>query len=89
MTTEHDPDCDCEDCDERRGEVMYFLEPAVDPLVAYEDDPETDEVHQPYTAFNQGYEAGEAGIEVSLNPYPEGTREWRWWEDGHFHGSKS
>lgn len=55
---------------------------AIDPLIAFEDDPETDEIHQPFTAWNQGYEASEQDIPVSLNPYHEGSREYEWWEWG-------
>lgn len=54
-----------------------------DPLIAYEDDPEGDTVHQPYTAFNQGFEAGEQGIPKSLNPYAHDSREEHWWDMGH------
>ena len=57
-----------------------------DPLIAYEDDPETDAVHQPYTAYNQGYRAGESETPVSLNPYEEGSVEFEWWLDGHRDG---
>lgn len=53
-----------------------------DPLVAYPDDPTTDVVHQPYTAFNQGYEARNQDIPQSLNPYQEGSREYDWWDEG-------
>lgn len=60
-----------------------------DPLIAYEDDHVTDEVHQPYTAFNQGFDAGEQAIPISLNPYPEGTTEHAWWGSGWEHGNQS
>lgn len=53
-----------------------------DPLIALEDD--GDEIHQPYVAFNQGWDAGEQGTPESLNPYPDG-REHDWWLMGHDH----
>lgn len=53
----------------------------LNPLVAYEDDPVGNSVHHPYSAFNQGWDAGEQGHGEWLNPYPEG-RERRWWEQG-------
>lgn len=53
-----------------------------DPLIAYEDDFENDTVHHPYTAFNQGYEARQCDISLSLNPYDPGTREHDAWVDG-------
>lgn len=46
------------------------------PLVAYEDDPPGVEVHHPYGAFNQGWDAYEAGYALRLCPYPETCR-WR------------
>lgn len=53
-----------------------------DPLIRLEDDPMTDEVHHPYTAFNQGFDAGLQGIPISLNPYQDG--EWKSdWDSGH------
>lgn len=58
-----------------------------DPLIALEDDPEHGSVHQPYSAFNQGFDAGEQGIPISLNPYPEESIWWHWWNDGHEHAT--
>lgn len=51
-------------------------------LSVLEDTPDTDKVHQPYTAFNQGYDArAEHGLPVDVNPYAD---EWlaKWWKDG-------
>jgi ribosome modulation factor len=46
------------------------------------DDPITDNVHQPYSAFNQGFDAYELfRMPVELNPYPAGS-ERDWWEMG-------
>ena len=58
-----------------------------DPLIAYDDDPIHNTVHQPYTAFNQGFDAGEQDIPISLNPYQLETREYEWWEEGHKYGT--
>jgi hypothetical protein len=52
------------------------------PLIALVDDPLTDRVHQPYSAFNQGYDAFDLNYPDSLNPYPEESREWRYWDNG-------
>ena len=52
----------------------------LDPLVAYPDDPIKDTVHQPYSAYLQGYEAGQQGVFSSLNPY-KGVCE-MFWEEG-------
>lgn len=54
----------------------------LDPLVAYADDPVTDEVHHPYAAFNQGWDAHEASWPIKMNPYDDGTTEARWWTMG-------
>lgn len=54
-----------------------------DPLIAYEDDPYTDKVHQPFTAWNQGWNAAEQGIPQSLNPYPQYSVTALFWDDGH------
>jgi hypothetical protein len=43
------------------------------------DDPETDAVHHPYTAWCQGYDAAEFGFVRQLNPYEDKTRERFWW----------
>lgn len=41
-----------------------------------------DDVHHPYSAFNQGYDAAmEHGLMRDLNPYPEGS-EREWWFEG-------
>ena len=53
-----------------------------DPLALLLDDPETDSVHHPYTAYNQGWDAERAGINRMLNPYERGTREAEWWDNG-------
>ena len=53
-----------------------------DPLMRLDDDPDTDAVHQPYTALNQGFDAATQGIPSSLNPYA-GTELERWWEEGY------
>lgn len=47
------------------------------PIEALEDG---GEVHHPYTAFNQGYEAFDRGYPLSCNPY-EDKLEW-WWRYG-------
>jgi hypothetical protein len=52
-----------------------------DPLIAFEDD--GGELHQPYLAFNQGFDAAEQGTPASLNPYDESTREHAWWAMGY------
>lgn len=52
------------------------------PLVAYEDDFENDTVHHPYTAWNQGFDASEQGIPISLNPYKDDSREFDAWNEG-------
>lgn len=54
----------------------------LNPLIAYDDDPTTDAVHHPYSAYNQGWDAGERGHPRSCNPYPEGSTERRFWFDG-------
>lgn len=54
-----------------------------DPLIAYPDDPGGDTVHQPYTAFLQGWDAAEEGLPESLNPYPDGSEERTWWAWGY------
>lgn len=56
------------------------------PTVAYNDTPESDIIHQPYTAFSQGVEAFQLGHKRRGNPYGEGTMEYRWWNDGWRHG---
>jgi ribosome modulation factor len=52
------------------------------PTEAYDDDG-SDDYHQPYLAFNQGYEAADQGIDASRNPYPEDEIRGRWWADGY------
>lgn len=54
-----------------------------DPLMRLDDDPENDTVHHPYSAYNQGYSAGEQDVPESLNPYEEGSREYMFWADGY------
>lgn len=59
-----------------------------DPIKALPDQPTvTGGHHQPYTAYNQGWDASEAGYPRSLNPYdpdgPANGREHRWWLDGY------
>lgn len=54
-----------------------------DPLIAYIDDAANDQVHQPYTAYCQGFDAREQEIPRSLNPYADGTREQDWWFEGY------
>lgn len=65
--------------------MSYFHEPTLDPLIAYDDDFENDPptVHHPYSAFCQGWDAAEQGLLISLNPYPDDSREARSWEEGH------
>lgn len=61
----------------------------LDPLTAYADDPMGDTVHHPYSAYNQGHDAGLAGHSAHLCPYTEEKhpRLWRkWWLDGHRDG---
>jgi len=53
----------------------------LDPLTAYPDDPTKNEVHQPYTAFNQGFDAYDAGFCIDQNPYT--GRLAGWWGDGY------
>ena len=54
-----------------------------DPLARLEDEPQVEGgVHHPYTAFNQGWDAREAGHARDLNPYEPGTREAHWWDLG-------
>ena len=46
------------------------------------DTPDTDKVHHPYTAFNQGYDARkEHGLPVDVNPYTD-ERLAAWWKCG-------
>lgn len=54
-----------------------------DPLMRLEDDPSGSTVHQPYSAFNQGFDAGKSETPISVNPYEEDSREFRWWNLGH------
>lgn len=46
-----------------------------------QDDPRTDTVHHPYTAYSQGYTASKLGFCKSQCPYAYG-RERRWWMNG-------
>lgn len=52
------------------------------PTVAYNDTPESDIIHQPYTAFSQGVEAFQLGHKMRDNPYREETREREFWDSG-------
>lgn len=54
----------------------------LDPLTAYEDDPVANTVHHPYSAFNQGWDARDAGYGIDRNPYGDGTREEHFWSLG-------
>lgn len=56
-----------------------------DPFVALADDPVGNKVHHPYTAYNQGHDAGYLGWpNDAMNPYPADSREHRWWRMGFF-----
>ena len=50
---------------------------------ALKDDPELDSAHQPYTAFNQGFDAYILRLKKELNPYRRGSTNFRWWEMGY------
>jgi ribosome modulation factor len=72
-----------------RRECAMSNSDSLDPLVAYEDDPRTDRVHHPYSAYNQGWDAREAGHPVEACPYTEEHRHfgksmtWKdWWVMG-------
>lgn len=54
-----------------------------DPMMRLEDDGQSDDVHHPYTAFNQGYDAADQGLPESLNPYQDDPREFLWWGWGY------
>ena len=45
------------------------------------DDPISDTVHQPYSAYNQGFAAFGLGLKLRTNPYPQG-REYSFWDMG-------
>lgn len=47
------------------------------------DNPSSDKVHHPYTAFNQGFRARELGVPKAGNPYYLGNREYGWWTMGY------
>jgi len=51
-------------------------------LTALPDDPVGNTVHHPYTAYNQGWDASDRGYLVTMNPYPDDTREAHWWRMG-------
>lgn len=54
-----------------------------DPCTAYADEPHIEGgVHHPYTAYNQGFDACEAGAPTYRNPYHNSAREWWWWNEG-------
>lgn len=60
-----------------------------DPLVAYPDEPHIEGGnHQPYLAYNQGYDAGEDETPISLNPYPDDSIEYRFWSHGWYDGAE-
>ncbi|BDI33359.1 hypothetical protein CCAX7_54100 [Capsulimonas corticalis] len=54
----------------------------LDPLTAYADNPAQDDIHHPYTAYNQGYDAGEKRLGADKNPYQDG-KERSFWFDGY------
>ncbi len=58
------------------------MEIELNPLIAYKDDPVNDTVHHPYCAYNQGYDASESEYSKSMNPYPEESLEWDYWNQG-------
>ena len=59
------------------------------PFVALADDPVGDTVHHPYSAYNQGHDAGMLGWpNDAMNPYPPDSREHRWWRMGFFDGAE-
>ena len=60
--------------------------PKRSPIVAYSDDPLTDSVHHPFTAFNQGYDAFLCGFDISKNPYKDKNGDW--WRSGWSHGKE-
>jgi len=45
------------------------------------DDPISDTVHQPYSAYNQGFSAFGFGVQLISNPYPQG-RGYDFWDMG-------
>jgi len=49
-------------------------------IIAYADDPITDSVHHPYTAYNQGFDAFQEGHPIERNPYD--GRNGSWWTAG-------
>lgn len=57
-------------------------------LTVVRDDPTTDAVHQPYTAFNQGFDAAvEHGLSRESNPYSD-DRLRIWWDMGWEEGTE-
>lgn len=56
---------------------------AIHPSIVAVKDTGDEKVHHPYTAYNQGHEAFEAGYPVEANPY-SGKDKWLadWWEAG-------
>ena len=60
----------------------------LNPIIAYDDDPKTDRVHHPYSAFNQGYDAFEAGYGKERNPYTANERLAANWLEGWEHALK-
>ncbi len=57
---------------------MSTVESVVAVLV---DDPIENTVHQPYSAYNQGFDAYGLGLKLLVNPYPQG-REFDFWDMG-------
>lgn len=45
------------------------------------DDPVNDTVHQPYSAYDQGFAAFGLGVQLKANPYQQG-REYNFWDMG-------
>ena len=52
-----------------------------DPLEVVVDNG-SDVTHQPYVAYNQGFDAFDKGYTSSFNPYPDGSIEEIWWNMG-------
>ena len=49
----------------------------------FKDDPVFDSVHQPFTAFNQGFDAYILRLSKDRNPYRFLSIYFRWWEMGY------
>lgn len=63
-------------------ECLWAPVSKIDPLKAYPDDPTKADIHHPFTAYNQGHDAQQAGHPYRLNPYPVGSREHESWSNG-------